>query len=229
MLPLQSTSDSASEGVRREPGTAREANDAASTGSKRLLAISRELHQSLQALSLLNGALCRINADPTAAEALEQQAKVIATMSRLVSSLAEASTPTPDPHGAITRERPGAGCRVLLVEDDAGVRDATRMLLAAEGFSVVAAASPEEAMQKATEGAAIDLLVSDYHLGREETGLHVISSLRARFGEELKAILITGDTSSNVKRMPLDSRLRLASKPVQAERLLLLIGELLAR
>jgi CheY-like chemotaxis protein len=231
---FHSTSESASDADGRthicERVEARDdAGEAASPGKNRLLAISRELGQSLQALSLLNGALRRMSADPIAAEALAQQVAVIGTLTRLVRELADVTTlePRPSSHAA-AHSRPGAGCHILLVEDDAGVRDATRMLLAAEGFSVTTAASHEEALRKACESPAIDLVVSDYHLSGEETGLHVISSLRARFGERLKAILITGDTSSNVKQTPLDSRLRLASKPLHAERLLLLIGELLA-
>jgi len=38
---------------------------------------------------------------------------------------------------------------------------------------------------------------------------------------------VTGDTSTAIKELPLDSRLRVASKPIRAEELLTLIRALL--
>jgi PAS domain S-box-containing protein len=116
--------------------------------------------------------------------------------------------------------------RVLLVEDDPGVRNATRLLLEAEGFPVVPAASYVEAIEKVRDAAAaIDLLITDYHLGTE-TGLDVIASLRERFGAQLPAILLSGDTSPAIRGLTPDERLRVTSKPIEADRLLALIGEL---
>jgi len=55
----------------------------------------------------------------------------------------------------------------------------------------------------------------------------VIAALRQRLGGALKAILVTGDTSTAVKGLPRDPELRLASKPVNAEELLELLRSLL--
>lgn len=117
--------------------------------------------------------------------------------------------------------------RVLLVEDEPAVRAATRMLLAAEGFAVTTAASHDEALRKVEEAPGFDLLVSDYHLGEAATGVEVIVSVRARLGADLKAILMTGDTSPAIKSLQLDRNLRMVSKPVQADQLLTLIVGLL--
>lgn len=118
--------------------------------------------------------------------------------------------------------------RVLLVEDDAAVREATRMLLKVEGYCVSAVSSLDEALQKAREVVAVDLLVTDYHLKDGEKGTEVIAMLRKSLGACLKAVLITGDTSSAIKELPRDPHLRVASKPVRAEELLALLRELLA-
>jgi PAS domain S-box-containing protein len=132
-------------------------------------------------------------------------------------------------------DRRGAAARragrhvVLLVEDDVGVRDATRMLLTVEGFDVIAAASLDEAVQALdSSGPALDLLVTDYHLGSGDTGLDVITTLRRLAGQELPAILISGDTSSSARDIARDSRLRLLSKPVDVDQLLAAMQELLA-
>jgi len=120
----------------------------------------------------------------------------------------------------------GAHKRVLLVEDDASVRDATSMLLRVEGYRVTAVASGAEALRAATERAP-ELLVTDYHLAEGELGTEVIKVLRGRVGPDLKAILLTGDTSVAIKETCSDPNLRILSKPVDAEELLKLLQTLL--
>ncbi len=117
---------------------------------------------------------------------------------------------------------------ILLVEDDPGVRDATLLLLKVEGYRVTAASSLTEALQKLQQDAAVDLLLTDYHLTQGETGIQVIASLRDTLKLPIKAVLMTGDTSSAIKELPLDPLLRIASKPIKAEELLTLMRALLA-
>ena len=114
---------------------------------------------------------------------------------------------------------------VLLVEDDPAVRQATRMLLNVEGYRVTAVASLAEALEAARTGP--DLLVTDYHLGRRENGTQVIAAVRQAAGANLKAVLVTGDTSTAIRELPRDPHLRLASKPLKAEDLLALVRELM--
>jgi len=118
------------------------------------------------------------------------------------------------------------GARVLLVEDDLGVREATRMLLTVEGYRVTAVASVAEALRVARDGEGIDVLVIDYHLNNSDgtTGIQLIDALRETAHGALPAVLMTGDTSSAVKTLPQDPDLRIASKPVNADELLSLLG-----
>jgi len=117
---------------------------------------------------------------------------------------------------------------ILLVEDEPAVRNATRLLLMVEGYSVEAVSSMGEAIAAARRGESIDLLITDYHLRDGETGLTVIAELRAILGASMKALLITGDTSSVIRRLPQDSNLRIISKPVNADEMLGLLEALLA-
>ena len=126
-----------------------------------------------------------------------------------------------------TEARP-ASARILLVDDDAGVRNATAMLLGVEGFDVHCAASLQEARQALHENPGIDLVIADYHLQQGETGIQVIAAARSAAGEQLGAVLVSGDTSSTLRDVKETARLRIASKPIQAEELLAIIGELLA-
>jgi two-component system, sensor histidine kinase len=117
--------------------------------------------------------------------------------------------------------------RIVLVEDDAAVRNATRMLLNAEGYDVAAVASEAAALAQVRHDPGIDLLVTDYHLGDGETGTQVIAGVRHALGRPLKAVLITGDTSSALRNLAPDPLMRIASKPINAEELLRLIRALL--
>jgi CheY-like chemotaxis protein len=122
---------------------------------------------------------------------------------------------------------PHALMRVLLVEDDASVRDATRMLLKSDGYHVTAVASLAEALAHAAKDPRLDLLVTDYHLRDGETGMQVIVALREALRVPLRAILITGDISAAVSELRLDPHLRLAGKPIKAEELLGTLSALL--
>jgi two-component system, sensor histidine kinase len=55
----------------------------------------------------------------------------------------------------------------------------------------------------------------------------VIERVRALVGRPLGAVLVTGDTSSMIRELKPDERLRIASKPIDADQLLLLVGDLL--
>jgi PAS domain S-box-containing protein len=125
-------------------------------------------------------------------------------------------------------QQPLGAPRVLLVEDDKSVLDATRLLLKVEGYQVTGVPTLAQALQHAMSGNRIDLLVTDYHLANGETGTAVISALRESLGTHLKAVLVTGDTSTAVKDLPRDPFMRVASKPIKADELLTLMRALLA-
>jgi two-component system, sensor histidine kinase len=131
------------------------------------------------------------------------------------------------PAAAAAAEHPTGAPHVLLVEDDKSVRDATRLLLSVEGYRVTAVATLAEALDEATRS-VIDLLLTDFHLANGETGTAVISALRESLGTHLKAVLITGDTSTAMRELPRDPLMRITSKPVKADELLTLMRALLA-
>ena len=128
---------------------------------------------------------------------------------------------------ASAAEHPPGAPHILLVEDDKSVRDATRLLLGVEGYRVTAVATLAEALDEATRN-VIDLLLTDFHLANGETGTAVISALRESLGTHLKAVLITGDTSTAMRELPRDPLMRITSKPVKADELLTLMRALLA-
>jgi DNA-binding NtrC family response regulator len=87
-------------------------------------------------------------------------------------------------------ERPVAH-KVLLVDDDDGVRDMMNMTLERKGFDVVAAASVTEALRHiATE--SFDVLITDLHMPNPGDGFTVVTPMR----------LPTGCTYAARQRLP---------------------------
>jgi hypothetical protein len=55
----------------------------------------------------------------------------------------------------------------------------------------------------------------------------VIAAARELLGPGVKAVLVTGDTSSAIREMHGDARLRITSKPINSDELLALVRDLL--
>ena len=121
---------------------------------------------------------------------------------------------------------PGEKRRILLVEDEPSVRNAMRMLFKIEGYDVVPVGTADEALAQLRDD-AFDLMVTDYHLDGGRTGTQVIAAARELLGPGVKAVLVTGDTSSAVREMQGDARLRITSKPINSDELLALVRDLL--
>lgn len=132
-----------------------------------------------------------------------------------------------NPESAIQASKPTHSGKILVTEDEPAVLRATRLLLELEGYQVIPTANREQALDRAREHPDIDLLVSDYHLKEDQTGLDVITAVRETLKRPIPAILVTGDTSTAVRKLPRDASLRLASKPIDADELLMLMHELL--
>jgi CheY-like chemotaxis protein len=116
---------------------------------------------------------------------------------------------------------------ILLVEDEPSVRNATRMLLTVAGYRVTTAGTIAEAGDHARQFGDIDLIVSDYHLDDGETGVNAIALVRSFLGPQLRAILVTGDTSAGMRELQREGVMQIASKPIDADQLLGTIGRML--
>ncbi|WP_114010237.1 ATP-binding response regulator [Cohaesibacter intestini] len=102
--------------------------------------------------------------------------------------------------------------RILLVDDDRETLKATEELLAKWGCRVSAAANLAEF---ATIQGPFDLIVSDYAFEDDFTGIEVVEAARSRFGADLRALIISGDSSEYVQQRVKDKGLLLIQKPVQ--------------
>lgn len=116
---------------------------------------------------------------------------------------------------------------VLIIEDDAAVRDALELVLSLEGYPTRTADSPTVALETfASHGAEIDVVVSDFHLGPGKNGLELLEEMREIAGRDLPAVILSGDTSPVLSRIATVSRVTLLRKPVDARQLILQLEEL---
>ena len=121
--------------------------------------------------------------------------------------------------------QPSSGGLILLVEDDVSVANAWTLLLEAEGYRVATATTAIEAAAIARHVDTVPvLLISDFHLGDESTGVQAIAGIRAYFDETIPAFIVSGDTSKVVKDARLLDNCTLMSKPVDTNRLLTSAG-----
>ncbi|MEQ1803054.1 MAG: ATP-binding protein [Gammaproteobacteria bacterium] len=116
---------------------------------------------------------------------------------------------------------------VLIIEDDAAVRDALDLVLTLEGYPTRVADSAVAAMETfASHGAEIDVVVSDFHLGAGRNGLELLEEMRGEAGRDLPAVILSGDTSPVLARIGSVSRVVLLRKPVDARQLIVQLEEL---
>lgn len=115
--------------------------------------------------------------------------------------------------------------RIALVEDNAAVAAALVLALTDAGHRVVSSSTASELLGR-LDGIPPDILVSDYRLAEGETGLDVISTLRAHFGEGLPALIVTGDTDPTIIRRMAKERVCILHKPIDFDELRARMAEL---
>ncbi|MBM0108183.1 PAS domain S-box protein [Steroidobacter sp. S1-65] len=117
--------------------------------------------------------------------------------------------------------------RVLLVEDNDGVRLATELFLRFEGFVVKSAHSAAEAESLFANCQPGDVIVADYHLDSRNTGLDLLTRLRQRLGYDVPGVVLSGDLPSVLRSVRTSvPNCRFLSKPVDTVALLDAIDEL---
>ncbi|RMG54500.1 MAG: response regulator, partial [Gammaproteobacteria bacterium] len=122
---------------------------------------------------------------------------------------------------------PFPDCHVLLVEDDAMVREAMGGLLQDWGCRVTACADLEALERDPEVGSDCALVVADQRLPRGRLGYEAIALVRQRQGRDVPALVITGETDSlELERQEL-AGIPVLHKPVRPPRLRLMMQRML--
>jgi len=111
---------------------------------------------------------------------------------------------------------------VLLVDDDEFVANTTARLLQLFNMEVHAVYDGDQAMSKITNGLVPDFIVSDYRLPAYN-GLELVKQVREALGDEIPAIITSGDTSAEQLMKKNLTKFKVLVKPVDPENLLSLI------
>jgi signal transduction histidine kinase/CheY-like chemotaxis protein len=109
-----------------------------------------------------------------------------------------------------------AGLRVMVVDDEIGIREGMRTLLEQWGCAVVLAGSEDEAVAAARQSGFIpEVVIADFRLRDGRTGAQAIQRLERELGVTMPALIVTGDTAAERLREARTSGYQLVHKPVQ--------------
>ena len=111
-----------------------------------------------------------------------------------------------------------AGKRVVVIEDDATVAEAIKLTLEMEGAHITLFGTAEEALGNA-EIMGADFYISDYRLpGRD--GLQLLDAIQTNSAVPIRAVLLTGNTSTGQFSILQSSRWEVIFKPINLHMLL---------
>lgn len=125
-----------------------------------------------------------------------------------IASATEARHPTEERlgHGAY---EPLAGLRVLLVEDNRQVLDATSLLLRRWGCVVQAEPSPD------FEPEPVDVVITDFDLDGPVSGVDIVDMVRRNLGADVPALLMTGHDDGRVQQAVMGQDIPVMQKPLR--------------
>ncbi len=115
--------------------------------------------------------------------------------------------------------------KMLLIDDEVLIRDAMGTLLRDWGHEVITAESESEAIHHLQKTSFLpDIIIADYRLRDNLTGVEAIQNVQQYCQQEIPAILITGDTlPENLQAAKLSGH-QLLFKPVKPAQLRKLLG-----
>jgi len=115
-------------------------------------------------------------------------------------------------------EAPSGQLTVLVVDDEASVRESMKILFEAWSCSVLVAVDEAEVMNAVSKSNdSIDALFIDYRLREGRTGIEVAKKLVDTLEYELPVMVITGDTAPEQLREIEVSGFQLSHKPIQPD------------
>jgi Na+/proline symporter/signal transduction histidine kinase len=120
------------------------------------------------------------------------------------------------------------GAVVMCIENETGVLTGIRALLSRWGCEVIAARTREAALDAIHLGASVDLLLVDYHLDGNVTGVELARELCAKLGGDVPCIIMTADQTQQSKRDAASHGFQMLHKPLKPAALRAMLNRMLA-
>jgi PAS domain S-box-containing protein len=121
------------------------------------------------------------------------------------------------------------GGRILVIEDNAAVRQAYEAMLGFSGYEIVSAETGEEALELAArEGWRFDAILADHRLGAGLNGTAAAKEISLRAGRAIPTMVVTGDTAREPLTEISASGFAMLHKPVDADKLCATLASLLS-
>lgn len=114
---------------------------------------------------------------------------------------------------------------VLVVEDERAVRHLVEKILQSAGFTVVAAADGQQALQELERG-SFDLVLTDVWMPKMN-GLELLARLRSQPGAPRVVVMTADDTPETLLRVVREQAHQYISKPFEAQELVELLNSVL--
>ncbi|MCB1508349.1 MAG: hybrid sensor histidine kinase/response regulator [Hyphomicrobiaceae bacterium] len=129
------------------------------------------------------------------------------------------------PPRPVARPQELAGLIVGCIDNEPDILDGMVMLLSRWGCEVQTGASEAELERKFVQsGLTPDIVIVDYHLDENTTGIEAARKLRWRFGKDLPAVLLTADRSAELREEAEKKDIALLNKPLRPAALRALIA-----
>ena len=123
---------------------------------------------------------------------------------------------------------PGSDLSVLLIDDDLLILDSLKTLMQSWGMNVQEFSKVSQIKEyiNAHKNYHCDVIVSDFHLSKNETGIEAISLIRQKLGKSIPALIVSAtDKAEDIQRIK-DSAIPLLTKPVKVAKLRALINHI---
>jgi signal transduction histidine kinase/CheY-like chemotaxis protein len=109
---------------------------------------------------------------------------------------------------------------IAIVDDEEIIREGILQLLQMWNYEVVAAASSDELLAQLDQiGRQPDVLITDYRLADNVTGIDVITALHSKYQQDIPALIVTGDTDQKRITQMKIGHWQVLHKPVPAAKL----------
>ena len=106
--------------------------------------------------------------------------------------------------------------KIVIIDDDILVLKAMEGFMTPWGCEIITASSSTDALKKLHSKIIIpDLIISDYSLGEDETGIDAVKKIRNEFSKQVPAFLMSGNADKEKIYETQTAGLTLLSKPIQ--------------